>query len=837
MIAWGKRDSENELPLHIHMTDVAEVFRRLILSPCISRAVATISGATVSPVLVERLCVLAFLHDLGKINSGFQFKADPTSTLPKAGHVAEALQLVERRVAPVLYEAACLPAMEKWGRSFLPLFRSAIAHHGRPAHADTAVKTIGIWQPYRGYDPLKAARQIGAIVRTRYPLAFSEEPELPVMPELQHYFAGLVALADQIGSREDRFPYDRRPTEDLLARSQAAAASLLRDLRLDARPVRQVMRRPRLSEMFAWPKGALPKPMQEYVRDLSLDVRLAVLESETGSGKTEAALLRFHRLFTAGEVDALYFAVPTRAAASGLHARIDRAMRALLGEEAVLALPGYLKVGTAEGMALPDWQVLWDDEPDAGLQAARWAAETPRRYLASLAAVGTVDQAMLAGLRVKWAHFRAAALSRAFLVVDEVHSSDSYMQAVLGGVVRAHIARGGHVLLMSATLGAAARARWLGGARAVARAGASYPSLSWWAGGAEVSRELPHDGRSKTIRMSVVPLIAEAKAIAQLALEAAGRGARVLVVRNTVREAVAVQRAILALDPAAPVLRVNGIPAPHHGRFAAEDRRLLDAAVEGAFGKGAPPGPAIAVGSQTLEISLDLCADDLITDLCPIDVLLQRLGRLHRHRRSRPAGFETARCLVLTPETLTPDGGLTRYGLGANRDGEGVYPDIVGLEATRRQVVERPVWTIPEDNRSLVEAGTDPEGLRDLATSLGTGWQTAQSLLEGKWSAQGQQGRQVLVDRSRGFDGRSELFPDDENILTRLGGDRLLLTLPDGMIGPFGERISQITLPGHLARGVDPAQPPMLRHDGEVLRLRLGDIEFRYGPEGIERHG
>ncbi|WP_370877859.1 hypothetical protein [Xanthobacter agilis] len=119
------------------------------------------------------------------------------------------------------------------------------------------------------------------------------------------------------------------------------------------------------------------------------------------------------------------------------------------------------------------------------------------------------------------------------------------------------------------------------------------------------------------------------------------------------RDAVATQAAIEELaghDPA--LFRVDGLSTLHHGRFSAGDRRLLDRAVENAIGRERPDGPVILVGTQTLEQSLDIDADLLITDLAPIDVLLQRLGRLHRHERSRPSPFTAARAIVLVPDSF-----------------------------------------------------------------------------------------------------------------------------------------------------------------------------------------
>ena len=81
----------------------------------------------------------------------------------------------------------------------------------------------------------------------------------------------------------------------------------------------------------------------------------------------------------------------------------------------------------------------------------------------------------------------------------------------------------------------------------------------------------------------------------------------------------------------------------------------------------------VAVTTQTAEQSLDIDADWLVTDIPPGDVLLQRIGRLHRHKRARPMEFEEPRVTVLAPTleqlagTLNLRGGVPKFldgGLG-----------------------------------------------------------------------------------------------------------------------------------------------------------------------------
>src|SRR5690606_25476420 len=291
------------------------------------------------------------------------------------------------------------------------------------------------------------------------------------------------------------------------------------------------------AEFEAIAPGRMPRPAQRLIGEWPLDDQLIILEAETGSGKTEAALWRFARLFEAGKVDSLYFALPTRAAAKQIHGRVNLAMQRLFGEaapEPVLAVPGYFRAGEHEGQALPGWKVRWDDDggADERLLLSRWAAESSKRFLASAVAVGTVDQAMLGGLQVKHAHLRSAALARSLLVIDEVHASDRYMSEVQTHLLRTHLGRGGYAMLMSATLGSVARVRWLTQRRRAqeppfeAAVATPYPAV-WGMRGQEP--ETPRaDGREKRVSMDLAPSWTPEEA-ARHAIEAASAGAKVLV--------------------------------------------------------------------------------------------------------------------------------------------------------------------------------------------------------------------------------------------------------------------------------------------------------------------
>ena len=867
MDAWGKYEPPACFHrLEHHCADVAACFEGLLRDPVLRCRFGRAAGdAGFCAVTEARLAVIAFLHDFGKLNAGFQFKVRESEALPsgrrprKAGHIAEALACCDQ---DDICEALGLLGMcRDWGEEgFVPLLLAALAHHGRPAKrpSPTWSGPPELWRPFAGYDPLATARLLGNRARAWFPRAFEAGPPLPDSPALAHLFAGVVALADQVGSNQEFFEFEPATDPNYIHRARKQAEKALRrtGFRRADRPGRA-----KPTDFRSLFRHAEPRPLQRAVEAAPLDRPLLILESETGSGKTEAAIIRFAALWRARIVDGLYFALPTRAAAKQIHARVHAALTRLFpsdeaATETVLAVPGYLVAGTVRGWPEENFNVYWEDNLDdkEEVRQGRWAAEASRKFLAATAAVGTVDQALLAGLQVKWAHFRGAALARSLLVVDEAHASDTYMTELLDTVLRGHLALGGHALLMSATLGAVARAAFTGADGraeppdlAVAEK-APYPAVTVADGNGESKMwKIDETGRSKAVSMRVEPLMADPDRIAEAALAEARKGAKVLVIRNTVASAQAVFESLLKQGGGNLALQAGNGPAMHHGRFAVEDRRLLDEAVEQALGKeGRKPGGRVVIGTQTLEQSLDIDADILMSDLCPVDVLLQRIGRLHRHAGAdRPRGFAAPCSVVLAPENGPEgleeglDGGLMRHGLGMSEQGGGVYRDLLGIERTRRLIVEHPTWTIPDMNRMLVERATHPDALWELAEELGGRWLAEEQRTHGLAAAERGQAQLHALDRRASFD-ENLMFPDlDEKVRTRLGEDGPRIVLAEPVPGPFGPPVRTFNLPRHLfgAVGALPSkeeiEAPRVEAAPDGLVLYVGNNAFLYDRQGL----
>ena len=157
----------------------------------------------------------------------------------------------------------------------------------------------------------------------------------------------------------------------------------------------------------------------------------------------------------------------------------------------------------------------------------------------------------------------------------------------------------------------------------------------------------------------------------------------------------------------------------HHSRYAVEDRSWLDGELVSVFGLNGTRRPLVAVTTQTAEQSLDIDADLLVTDACPADVLLQRLGRLHRHRQGT-----TPTAVIIEPgKDLSVY--LTADGKPIGRAEQGwpwVYRNLLSVRATMDWVRQNGQISVPTDSRRLVELATHADKLTSDAEKLGGPW-------------------------------------------------------------------------------------------------------------------
>ena len=878
---WAKSDRADPERVHLlehHLADVGACLEALLEQPTIlSRLTASAELESLHDATKTRLCVLAALHDIGKVNSGFQTQIWQEADLNgrrkpnRAGHTADIVPVLDykdRATADWFFDALGWDEMLLWddtdGLTVCGMFTATLSHHGEPLNLhDSRSANPAVWCSFGELDPQACVRRIGKLVREWFPDAFDHDaPPLPSSPHFQHIFLGLCTLADWIGSDEKHFPYEDDPDDAYILKARRQARTAVSEIGLDISEQRQFFGAiPDFSTLFDIPNSPniMPNAIQRAAaQDIPLDERVVIIESETGSGKTEAALWRFARMYDAGLVDGMYFALPTRAAASQIHRRVNRFIDNLFAShkpEPVLAVPGYIQAGDFSGQHLQGYEVWWDTNASGGGQRF-WAAESAKRFLAAQIAVGTVDQAMMAALQVRHSHMRAACLSRNLLVVDEVHASDPYMSVILQALLDAHIGAGGYALLMSATLGSAARSRWLLRPRRNSNLsvpkltdaiGVPYPSVSTRSGNEMKIAHVGENGMQKSVRIDDRKQMHDFTATAAIALEAARAGAKVLVVRNTVAYALNTQQALeeaAGSEDSDLLFSCHGASTLHTGRFAAEDRKLLDAAVEARLGRERSSGGCVVVGTQTLEQSLDIDADLLITDLCPVDVLLQRIGRLHRHDRDdRVAGYKTPTCVVLTPPGTDLSPLLTS---GENANGLGphgyVYPDLRILELTLELVLEasnggKP-WRIPEMNRELVESATHPEKLDSLVESKGDEWLSHAGEITGARIGDIQVARNAIVRRDKTFlDQEVGFASNEERIRTRLGDEGVEIAFATPQRSPFTQNpaIDKITLRLNWLGGAEAPESVEATPVEGGFEFVIGSRRFMYDRLGLRR--
>lgn len=876
------------LPYLDHGLDVAAVFRALAEGPY--RGLIRALFGRVDDPLLDVLTALAGLHDLAKASWTFQgMKSGPTPlAMPFAyiRHAEEACALLweTHRVALPSLNAALRPVADIGNADDRALLRAAFSHHGLPRNGraretQTDLPTRMHARTERGArrDPIMLVSELV----TCLPMPSGPSPLAGLSAEQRnaalHGFMGLVNLADWIGSSAAWFPLcPTRP--DRFDRWWAARRALAEigwplfglSHADDEEAVRQTLAlytggqartlRPVQARVVAAIKAAPPRPGDTIV-----------LEEETGGGKTLAAYLVHALLARRGLCTGLTFCLPTRASARAIH----KSATQVYGERSqpILAVGGY------EGeLALPS--LAGGSADNGGRDRLGWAARSRHRFLATPVSIGTIDQVLLGALTVKYAHVRQIAPACNLLVVDEVHASDPYMRGLLREVVQRRQATGGITLLMSATLGADLRQELLASASSSAvgsRRGvprrlprhsevvspdigatangedAPYPALWHRADSPTPLADAPSAPKIVLVEPSADWPEASVGRVAAHAIEAARAGARVLVIRNTVGLARATAQAVAALDPAV-MLRIGPHPVCHHARFAAEDRRALDDVLMGALDPKPDlrrPTGIVAVTTQTAEQSLDVDADLLITDLVPADVLLQRIGRLHRNRSSdamkaRPMRFADARCIVLAP---TDAAALLHFAASPGRGPNGwgtdrAYADTLALAATREMIGDGTTWRIPDDNRRLVEGATSKAARSVLARRFGPAGDAAELRVSARTMFQDERRRAVswsfqdAPDAVKLCEGGLFETGADGEAATRLGLSDVRIEVPAPFPSPFGPwTIGAVIVPGWLALAL------ALPEDGSATWRPAGDeveltieghmARFTYGPLGL----
>lgn len=737
---WGITLRPGEPPWHpliAHMIDVAMVTLSLwqYLLPRVVKEQMTASlGMDNTEEAGRWVAYFAGLHDLGKATPGFAFNwPEGRERLLGAGFKPPG---VCDNVPHAFLSAQRIPdVLERLGVSRpngVAVGRAVGGHHGlfpAPQLMDRILDEHLGGKRWR-----RAQEDLAAVLAHVLGVDRLPAPHGDLLNDNSFLIrlAGVTSVADWIGSNHEYFPFvgDAIQLPEYPRRARRRALRALLDLGWFQRP-EEVVPKP-----FVDLINRRPNRLQSEVEQLAKQLdgpSLVLLEYPMGGGKTEAALYLAHSLQAAAGQQGFYVALPTMATSNQMFTRVaqyladqypDRVINLQLVHGRADLNPNFARL-LRRGKKLPDNPVIGDGtDTEANLLAAEWFTQKKQALLAPFG-VGTIDQALLGALDVKHYFVRLFGLAGKVVVCDEVHAYDTYMQSLLAQLLTWLAACGSSVIVLSATLPSSTRrglleafSKGLGQSAPVEIPTPAYPRITWLSarGGGSL-----HVGGSPSRTVVLRKFDARADWMAALKDRLASGGCAA-VVCNTVGRAQEVYLALRAHFAEDELILF-------HARYPFDDRMAREQAVLRYFGKGTDyrPRRMVCVATQVIEQSLDIDFDLMVSELAPIDLVLQRSGRVWRHERTRPPRIEAPELWLLLPP-VSPEG-VPQWDKPTLR----VYEDEHLLFRTYLVLKDLAQFRVPDDVEQMIEsvyqASPPPDS---LGPSLARYWtETADRMRQG----------------------------------------------------------------------------------------------------------
>lgn len=704
LIAKTGSETSTWLSLTVHLHDTAEMMKYLIREYA-SSSLADSCGMT-TEMLKKTAVFLAAVHDIGKATVGFQFKISCVLPQLRSRQEHGGLHFPDSYDAEKLRKTPHALAGEIILRYLgCPKEIAAVvgAHHGIPC-SKTEIRDQALDQPLK--EIVGKENYFGIAIEQNRPLLEtiwhnvvedalqqSDFPNVGVLPELNHraqvLLTGLLIMADWIASNTEYFPLMYWEDEDAIELSSYIRAQNAWK-HIDFTAMWKSGRLQFPNAEFEACFGFMPNSVQQAVvqaMESSRQPGIMILEAPMGCGKTEAALAAAELMAAKLHKNGLFFGLPTQATANGIFPRIMEWCEHQSVDE-------YHSIQLRHGGAALNERFqqiqrnIPDEETESGIIVHRWFCNPKQACLAEFV-VATVDHLLMMALRRKHVMLLHLGLSQKVVIVDECHAYDAYMNQYLERALHWLGAYHTPVILLSATLPAKRRMALM---RAYLNlqesdpeleARCAYPLLTWSDGTIIHQQELPYHGMHRQVRTEMGTL---EDALPQI-ISAAAEGGCAGVIVNTVKRAQQIAAALQERSDANILL--------YHAQFTHPDRAALEEKLLERIGKNAASqqrANLIVVGTQVLEQSLDIDFDLLVTDICPMDLLLQRIGRLHRHPHRdalRPKTLLDPLCIVLKDETESESTGTQH-----------IYGDWL-LKETLAQLPEK--ITLPDDISVLVQ--------------------------------------------------------------------------------------------------------------------------------------
>ncbi len=709
---WGKTSEADPAgfayhPAIFHMIDVGNVASVLLsnkTSPRWKRVITSSLGISIddNPGFISWL---SSLHDIGKISSDFQMQNSVLANeLRSSGFPfgkPSGLKHTTIGQISILYELKeLLPSYS---------FRLAITdtvggHHGNfvsPGRAKEAYNRLSSYEnaAWAGY-----RKQVAILLRN----IFIQEAEFRY-PELPNYSAavmvltGFTILCDWLGSDKTYFqPHPGMQIEEYLPYSKKQAKLAVSNSGFCLPAVSQIQ--PGFSHIF--PELHSMRPLQEAIEIIPDEILsnpcLVIIEAPTGEGKTEAALAIAHRMATLDRVvgsDDLYFALPTTATSNQMFIRLQQYF------EKNLKLATGVNLVHGQAFLVKDDLTInplsnGNEENYNDLMA--WFGPKKKALLASFG-VGTIDQLELAAMNVRHNALRMIGLAGKIVIIDEVHAYDAYMSTIIQHTLSWLSAMGTSVILLSATLPLTRRKElieaYIGDVVDESKLTSSYPSLAVFNQSDNWQVSPPAAQQDRKISIEPLHLADDApQDKAAWLLKEVEYGGCACWITNTVNRSQQIFEVLRNIAPSEIQCMLL------HSRFPLDDRQMIEKILRDSYGPGNKrPQKSIVVGTQVLEQSLDIDFDVMVTDLAPIDLLLQRAGRLHRHlHHTRPERHKYPRLFIYSNKNDRGEVDLSIDKL--------IYAEFL-LKRTWEVLQSTTSITLPGDYRKLIESVYDDRSI------------------------------------------------------------------------------------------------------------------------------
>ena len=707
---WAKSDPFH--PLWCHLIDVAATTQSLVRR---FGGIAELPDSFVA--------LVAGLHDLGKADPWFQNKApELEESLQQQGillpSVSTAICDGQRRFR---HEARSADWVHDWllgvgwGNDAAATIATAIhGHHGNFTTEfiypeDDSSKAL--WDGWR--------RELFELLVSVLKPPISHIERFENASEVGAKLSGLIVLADWIASNEEVYRYDRLlktgTAEDYFNAALAEAQAALKRLEFDGTvPTKGLTDAPAFCDIWPELSGKTLRPVQQLLEDLcrqkKLPPGLAIIEAPMGEGKTEAAIYLGECWNQQTQRRGCYLALPTQATANQIHQRYQRFLKARRPDSSAPRLVHGMAwlVDDVTPSSTPETH---GDDTDQSRQLARDWFRPARRALLAEDGVGTVDQVLMAALNVKFGFLRLLGLSAKTLVIDEVHAYDEYMTTIMKRLLEWCRALRVNVVLLSATLSLRQKRELCESYAGKERNAEVGDVFSRWSAEAipyPLVTSIPLDrladaipveadrSRSRDIALQVHPgYLEDFDQTARLAVESIANDGCVCVLANTVKAAQAIFESLQCLQRDGSLANTELLL--FHARFPACRRSEIETRVTDWFGKAAGdrrPRRAILVATQVVEQSLDVDFDVMLSQIAPVDLLLQRCGRVWRHERTEAERHGMAGPVL---HVLLPSGDALKFG-----PSERVYDREILLR-TLSLLHQRPCFNLPIAFRELIE--------------------------------------------------------------------------------------------------------------------------------------